>query len=454
MSALERLAHFAAHIEYATLPASIAGKSRACLLYGLAVAVAAVRVPLSSLALAAGSRPAGMDGSATRLLDGASVGAGDAAFANAMLFHARIQEDAHPAGHVGVVVLPALLAQAQSTHAGGHELLAAITAGYEIALRIGRDHAAELSERGFRTTSAYGPIGAAPACARLRRADAATTAHALALAANTACGLREFVAAGSDEYAFQAGIAANNAILSATLACAGARAAASVLEGDAGFYRAYGTNSGACAARLTDDLGVAWEFQHVTFKPYPVCQFHRSLIGGVLALRQQAAGGALARMTIAMHPFEADFFGVRYAGPFHTFSQAFMSAPYCAALAWSRGCVDYAGMNDFGFPDMLAQVPKIEVRATPGRPRYQPSIRAVLDNRRELAWADERGPSQYTLDWDAAVRMAGELFAESGASAASRDRLAAAVAELANDGNVDEVAGAAAQACAEAARGH
>ena len=191
MSALERLAHFAADIEYQTLPARIADKTRACLLYGLAVAVASVRVPLSSLALAANAQPAGAGDGATRLIDGASVGAGDAAFANAMLFHARIQEDAHPAGHVGVVVLPALLAQAQSAHSSGRDLLAAIAAGYEIALRIGRDHATQLSERGFRTTSVYGPMGAAPACARLRRADAAAVgqcAGARCQHAHAACG--------------------------------------------------------------------------------------------------------------------------------------------------------------------------------------------------------------------------------------------------------------------------
>ncbi len=449
MSALKSLAQFAAQIEYDALPARIAEKARACLLYGLAVAVASVRVPLSSLALA--MRPAGTG--ATRLLDGAQVSAGAAAFANAMLFHARIQEDAHPAGHVGVVVLPAALAQAQSVRASGRDLLAAIAAGYEIALRIGRDHAADLSERGFRTTSVYGPIGAATACARLQRADPQTTANTLALAANTACGLREFVAAGTDEYAFQAGIAAQNAITSAALGGAGAAAAVSVLDGAAGFFRAYGADGRAYGARLAEGLGAEWEFAQVTFKPYPVCQFHRSLVAGVLALRGQAAGGALARMSVDMHPFEADFFGVRHAGPFSTFAQAFMSAPWCAALAWSRGRVDYAGMHDFNAAGTLALISKIQIRAAHARPRYQPSIRVTLDNNRELTWCDDSGPSAYDLDWNAALRMAAELYAEAGVSANLRERLVAAVADLAGAENADEVVAAAAAACT-AARNH
>ena len=39
---------------------------------------------------------------------------------------------------------------------------------------------------------------------------------------------------------------------------------------------------------------------------------------------------ALAREGVEVE-FEADFFGVRYAGPFATFPQTFMSAPFCAA---------------------------------------------------------------------------------------------------------------------------
>jgi 2-methylcitrate dehydratase PrpD len=446
VNALQRLAQFAAQIDYDALPARIAEQTKACLLYGLAVAAASARIPLSSLALALPSAGAG----ATRLVDGVEVGAGAAAFANAMLFHARIQEDAHPAGHVGVVVLPAALAQAQCAGASGRDLLAAIAAGYEIALRIGRDHAADLSARGFRTTSVYGPIGAAAACARLLRADSQASANAVALAANTACGLREFVAAGTDEYAFQAGIAAQNAITSAALGCAGAVAAASVLDGAAGFFRAYGADGGAYSARLTDALGDDWEFAQVAFKPYPVCQFHRSLVDGVLALRSRAAGGALARMTVDMHPFEADFFGVRFAGPFDTFAQAFMSAPWCAALAWSRGRVDYAGMHDFHAAGTLALVSKIEIRAIPERTRYQPAVRVVLDDSRVLTWADERGPAAYRLDWNAAVRMTGELCAEAGTSAAARERLINAVANLHHQDNVIEVIAAAAQACSQA----
>jgi hypothetical protein len=116
-----------------------------------------------------------------------------------------------------------------------------------------------------------------------------------------------------------------------------------------------------------------------------------------------------------------------------------------------RGRVDYEGMNDFDSAEMLTLLPAIEIRSDAGRPRYQPSIGVMLESGRELAWKDDKGPAIYRLDWDAAVRMAAQLFAEAGAPDTLRDRLVEAVANLPNEGKVVDVVAAAAQACAAAA---
>ena len=86
-----------------------------------------------------------------------------------------------------------------------HDLIAALVAGYETALRIGRDHAADLSARGFRTTPTYGVFGAAAAAGRLLGLDERTMTHALALAANMAGGLREYSESGSEDFAVPRG---------------------------------------------------------------------------------------------------------------------------------------------------------------------------------------------------------------------------------------------------------
>ena len=397
-------------------------------------------------------------GSAHRLLDGMRTAPGAAAFANAVLLHARIQEDAHPAGHVGVVVLPAALAAAEHTGADGEALLAGIVAGYETALRIGRGHAAAASRRGFRTTPLYGVIGAAAAAARLQGLPADRTVDALALAANLAGGLREFAVAGTDEYVLQAGSAARSGLTAAWCAAQGMRGAPTILEGPAGFLRAYGAEAGGVDSRLVEGLGTSFEMMAVTAKRWPVCQFHRGVVRGVIALRAAAAAGteietetagavaaggaagamatasAASRIRVTMNPFEADFFGVRRTEVFESFAHTFMSAPFCAALAWVEGAVTLAGMHAFADPRVLALARRVEVLASPERPRYEPRVDIVLEDGRKLARADTEPDD--VLDWARARTMTAVLMAESDAPEEAVSRLVEAVDALDRGGAV------------------
>src|SRR5262249_9379023 len=162
-------------------------------------------------------------------------------------------------------------------------------------------------------------------------------------------------------------------------------------------------------ARLANALGVEFEMLGVTFKPYPICQFLRGVVRGCASLRVQARDAGLLSLEIRMNPFEADFYGVRYAGPFRTFPQTFMSAPFCAALGWAKGNATLAGMTGFDDPEVLRLLPRIAVVSDTSCPRYGPRIRARLDEGTMLDW-DERGRgSSYLLTWDTARRMAIEL---------------------------------------------
>lgn len=430
-SALQSLARFASQLEADALPADIGERARACLLYALAVGIAASETKAARLAVGAlESEYEGARGSSTRLLDGARVAAGLAAFANAALVHARIQEDAHPAGHLGVVVIPAALAVAERVEAAGNDLLAAIVAGYETGLRIGRDHAGALSERGFRTSACYGPFAAAAAASRLMRLDEARTLNALAMAAHLAGGLREFVNAGTEEYPFQAGFAARDGIAAASCAEHGIAAAPSNLDGAAGFYRAFGGDSEDYGRRIAEGLGESFEMREITYKPYPACQFLRSVIRGVLELRERTHQAQLETMAIRLHPFEADFFGVKYRGPFTTFSQTFMSAPFAAALAWVTGRASHAGMHDFANAAVLRAIPFISVISDAARPRYHPRIEIVCADGGRHAWEQSAG-DDFELTWEAAVAMTHTLCEEAGVSASAAalvghvDRIAA-----------------------------
>jgi 2-methylcitrate dehydratase PrpD len=435
---LDELARFAVSLRP---PPAIVDQAKACILYGLAVGAAGIRAPQAAQAArAAGDAP----GRSTRFLDGAQHDAQAAAFANGTLLHARVQDDAHPAGHVGVVVLPATLAMAEATHASGSDAIAALVAGYEVALRIGRDHAADLSARGFRTTPTYGAFGAATAAGRLSKLSPEAMSHALALAANMAGGLREYSEAGSEDYAFQAGMAARNGITAARLAAAGATSGPSALDGKAGFFRAFGEAGRDYASRVTQGLGETFEMLGVTYKPYPICQFHRGIVRGAAALRERAGSTPVAALTIRMHPFEADFFGVRYAGPFTTFPQTLMSAPFCAALAWARGDATLGGLTDFGAQDVLALVPRVAVESDASRERYSPRLDARLADGTVLDWEEREGAGAYVLTLASARMMVERLAREAGFDAGG---LAASVDTLPGAKDVMAVVSAMRAAC-------
>ena len=443
------LAAFAAALEAASLPRRITEKAKACLLYGLAVGIAACDAKQPKVAARTQMvRPLAAE--ATRLLDGARTTAEDAAFVNATLFHSRCQEDAHPAGHVGAVVLPAALAVAESLGATGGELIASIIAGYEIALRIGRDHVTDLSARGFRSTSAYGVFGAAAAAARLRGLDSERTAHALSLAANMAGGLRAFVGAGSGDFPYHAGIAARNGLLAAALAAAGAEGPLDVLESEAGFFASFGEQRREYGARLSCALGHEFELEGVTFKPYPVCQFHRAVVRALISLRRLASGAEAMAIEIWMNPMEANFWGVRFGGPFRSFPQAFMSAPYCAAVAWKRGDVRFCDLNVFDDTDVERLIGRVTVTADPKRRRYDPLISVTLTDGRRLT--SDGDSEDYLLEWTSAVAMTRALGAEVGVPAAASGALVRTVEAL---DRLDDVSGliAATRSCLRAGGG-
>lgn len=450
---LATLGRFVAAAACERLPQAVVQKAKACLLYGLAVGIASVRAPQPrQAALATDLESSARARGATRLIDGRQLDYPAAAFCNSVLFHSRVQDDSHPCGHLGGVVIPAALAAAECVDATGSDALAAIVSGYEVALRIGRDHAADLSERGFRTTSAYGPFAAAACGARLMKLDASASKNALSLAANTAAGLREWSDAGTEEGPFQVGLAARSGLLAANMAAAGAVAASSALTGRAGFFRAYATDSDRYARRVCDGLGEEFELEKITCKPYPICQFLTGVVRGMIELRARAGNRRPRAVAIHMHPFEADFVGIRSAGPFKSFPQTLMSAPFCAALGWVRQAVTFDGMHNFTDEAVLALVREIAVVSDPSRARYSPRLAVTLDDSTALEWDETEGAYAYRLTWDTAMQMNIELCAEVGIPEEKARALASAVVEIDRATNVRKVVQTAAECAANAQR--
>ena len=106
-----------------------------------------------------------------------------------------------------------------------------------------------------------------------------------------------------------------------------------------------------------------------------------------------------------MHPFEAEFFGVQYKGPFEAFSQTIMSASFCAGLAWIAGEVSYTGMNRFQDPGINGLLHQIHVVPDIDCQRYQPKLDLTLADGRILHWEEETPQDAYNLNWESAIEI-------------------------------------------------
>jgi 2-methylcitrate dehydratase PrpD len=200
-----------------------------------------------------------------------------AAFANGIAIHADDYDDTQLAvkpdrvygllTHPTAPVLPAVLAVAEAEDRGGADLLDAYIVGTEVEMKVSEAIDPRHYKDGFHSTGTIGPIGAAAALARLRRADVTTTQRALGIAASQSAGLRESF--GTMTKPFHAGRAAESGVVAVDLAMRGWTAAENILEAPRGFFRAAG--GGYDAASIEGALGLPWSFDSpgVSIKPHP-----------------------------------------------------------------------------------------------------------------------------------------------------------------------------------------
>ena len=144
-------------------------------------------------------------------------------------------------GHPSVPILPAALALAERQHASGAALLVAFVAGVEVEAKLGRALNPVHYETGWHATSTLGVFGAAAAAAKLLGLSAERTAHALAIAASMASGIKANF--GTDGKPWHAGHAGRCGVEAALLAEAGFTGNPRALEHEDGFGATYGAGS-------------------------------------------------------------------------------------------------------------------------------------------------------------------------------------------------------------------
>jgi 2-methylcitrate dehydratase PrpD len=143
--------------------------------------------------------------------------------------------------HPSAPLVAALLAAGDMSGTSGARVIDAYIIGFEIEARLGRVMNPRHYQRGWHCTSTLGAIGSAAAVARLLSLDQSAVAHALAIAASEASGLKENF--GTMVKPLHAGLAARDGVLAALLAQGGLTASDRALDGPQGFLRAMDTDA-------------------------------------------------------------------------------------------------------------------------------------------------------------------------------------------------------------------
>ena len=315
----------------------------------------------------------------------------NAACANGTAAHALDFDDmcfvslAHPSAPL----VPACVAAAESVGESGRAALEAYVVGFEIEARLGRVMNPRHYERGWHCTSTLGTIGAAAACSRLLGLDADAAAHALAIAASEASGLKENF--GTMVKPLHAGLASRNGVLAALLANRGMTASARAIDGTQGFLHAFDSARGSLS-EAAGDLDARWEILEsgITVKLYPSCAGTHPTLDAVLDLRRRERFTAddVERVDVAVDSITPTV--LIYERPLSGLEAKF-SMPFCAAAAVALGeiGVDTFAAQSLDEPAVRSMMARITMSVDPsldggGPPLTESRVTIMLRDGRVL----------------------------------------------------------------------
>jgi 2-methylcitrate dehydratase PrpD len=275
MPLTQELGGFAAGLTFEKLPAEAVEIARTGFIDTVATMIAGAHDPAPQL-LRKGLDPA--VGPASLYFSGETATAPEAAWINGTAGHALDYDDVGCRGHVSTVLVPAILAEAETLGLGGRAMFAAYVAGYETWAELARRDPGHHHKKGWHPTGIFGAIGAGAACATLRRLSPEQATMAIALAASQAGGIMANF--GTMTKPFHAGRAAHAGLVSARLAEAGVTASPDALEHPQGFLSAVSPEGRADRDGPVAGLGAEWQIvkQGLSIKKYPACYCtHRAL---------------------------------------------------------------------------------------------------------------------------------------------------------------------------------
>lgn len=340
---------------------------------------------LDTLAAAASGVQQGAERGLLRLLPGdgpiavwgtaARRGLRDAVIINSAVSHSAYFEDGcrYTGGHPSSALIPAAFALACERGSSGAELVAAIVAGYEVFLRLGRAIYPSTVQRGFQSTAILAAPATAAAASVLLRLPAERAAHAIAIACSHGAGLKEALKnAGSQP--LQVGRSSEGGLLSALYAAQGADGVPDVIE--RGFFKAYAGT--ASADIVTRGLGLQWGIGNTYLKMHGGCRGNHAPVDAAAGLMREHG---LAPRDIASMDVRVDTvtLAAEVAEPANA-DQAKFSIAFSIAAKLLKGDAMPRRYTDAALadPEMRALMARIRVRADAALDEGYPDRRGAM----------------------------------------------------------------------------
>jgi aconitate decarboxylase len=337
-----RIADFVSKLRYEQIPESVRERGKLLILDSLGCAIYGAKLEWCRILQ---QTFGDLDTTRTTSIWGTAqtLSSTNAALVNGTQVQGFELDDVHRDGvlHCGAVVLPALIAVAES-HApmSGRDFLTAAIAGYEIGPRVGRCMGQEHIGQGWHSGATLGVFSAAAGAARGLKLDPEQTVHALGIAGTQAAGLMA-AQYGAMVKRMHAGRSSQSGLYGALLAKAGFTGIRDVFEAP---YGGFCTTFSRSTDRFNLDalsagLGSEWEAMRVALKFYSCVGSNHTTLDAIRDIRKRRPFtlDELTRVVVHGSRVTADHVGWPYKPEGLTSAQ--LNLPYCVATLLLEGDV-------------------------------------------------------------------------------------------------------------------
>ena len=375
MTRTEKIADFVVNLRYEDIPPEAIRAAQNMVLDSLGCGIGTphynVWKATTSLKVAKlfGEKP-----ESTCLVSGEKLPAMWAGFYNCILCHGIDFDDTHKAAltHTGAPISAGCLAVAEAVGASGKEFIAAVVAGYEVAVRVGM--AVMPSHYNYwHSTATNCTFGVAAAAAKLYGCDADGVIAALGLAGTSASGLMAYLTFGDYTKSFNPAKTVQNGIMCGAAPSVGATAAVGMLDDKRGYCYAYCPDGHPKLDALVEGLGTTWEIIGNVPKFYPCLTASHAPIEAVLTCMKNnnLKKEDVKKITLRTYETIKTHFSNKELS---TDMGARLSVPYCMSAAAVTGKVDMESFTDemIFSPEIKSMLEKIEVVDVPELTKMYP----------------------------------------------------------------------------------